>query len=148
MRDALIEAKVGLTAVREAIAATRAQLDAGRQELATIQRRGRMAAEINDQETVRIAAQFEARQSERVSVLERKLAAQESELELAEREVAEMTAQLKTAQAAGGMASAAPRAEPVDAPPADDDLRRTVDRMARESQAERQLNELKRRMGK
>jgi hypothetical protein len=149
MRDAIVEAKVGVSQIRTALDATRGQLEQERSALETVRRRGRLAAGIDDQETVRVAGQFEQRHSERVAVLERKLAAQEAELALAEREVAEMTAQLR-AMAAGvdpSMAAGAPSSAP-EPEPDPDALRREVERAAREAQAQRQLEELKRRMGR
>jgi hypothetical protein len=152
MRDTLIEAKAGIAALRAGTEATRAQLAAERAELATVQRRGRLAAEVQDAETVRVAAQFERRHAERVEVLEQKLTAQEAELELAERELADMMAELRAASAGLGMSDvAAPptgaeRSTGASAP--DADLRRATDRMAHEAAAARQLAELKRRMGR
>jgi hypothetical protein len=146
MRDAIVEAKVGVSQVRAALDATRAQLEHERRELDTVRRRGRLAADIGDQETVRVAAQFEQRHLARVEVLERKLAAQESELALAEREVEEMTAQLRS-MAAGANPTATTVPE-LDAEPDLDALERAAQRAARESAAERQLEELKRRMGR
>src|SRR5215210_307284 len=99
MREALIEARAGVSALRAGVEETRAQLVVERAELTTVQRRRRLAAEIGDAETVRVAEQFERRHTERVSVLERKLSAQEAEVALAERETAEMAAQLKAAAA-------------------------------------------------
>jgi hypothetical protein len=149
MREALVEAKVGVARLRTALETTRAQLAREREELETVQRRGRLAAQINDAETVRVAARFERRHTERVAVLERKLAAQEAELDLAEQEVAEMAAQLK-AMAAGAWPGGAPTVvSPSDEPDATaDSLRREVDRAARDAEAERKLAELKRRMGR
>ncbi|HEX5436297.1 MAG TPA: hypothetical protein VFW98_04010 [Gemmatimonadaceae bacterium] len=154
MREALVEAKVGLDGVKTAIKATTAQLAAERAELETIRRRGRLAAQIHDEETVRVAAQFEQRTAERVAVLERKLEAEQAEQALAESEIAEMTAQYKSAAAgvwpAGtmGTPSAARAGSDADDEAAAAALRRQMDRMAREAAAERSLAELKRRMGK
>jgi hypothetical protein len=154
MREALVDAKVGLSQSRAARDATRAQLERERSELETVRRRGQLAAGINDAETVRLAADFERKHAERVTVLERKLAALEQEVALMERETADMTAQLK--QLAGGGAAPAqgtPEPDPLasDAP-ADvsefDALRRTADRSERDADAERRLADLKRRMGK
>lgn len=151
MREALVEAKVGLAQSRQARDATSAQLDRERGELATVRRRGQLAAAISDAETVRLAAEYERRHSERIVVLERKLIALEQEVELVERETAEMAAQLK--RIAAGVDPAAP-APAADADPLADDLsdfdalRRTADRSAREADAERRLADLKRRMGK
>jgi hypothetical protein len=148
MREALVEAKMGVSQLRTALEATRAQLARERGELETVQRRGRLAAQINDAETVRVAAQFERRHSERIAVLEGKLSAQEAELELAEREVTEMASQLKAMAAGAGPAGASTAAPPDDEPDAADSLRREVDRAARDAEAERKLAELKRRMGR
>jgi hypothetical protein len=153
MREALVDAKVGLSQSRAARDATSAQLERERTELATVQRRGQLAAGINDAETVRLAADFERKHTERVSVLERKLAALEQEVALMERETADMTAQLK--QLAGGGGAPPQSAEEPDPLASDtpdisefDTLRRTADRSERDADAERRLAELKRRMGK
>jgi hypothetical protein len=145
MRDALVEAKVAVASLRAELEETRARLVRERNELATVQRRGRMASEIGDEETVRVATQYEKKHGERIVVLERKLQAQEAELTLAEQEMTEMRLQMKSAGIAAPDLSAASSMPPVD--PADE-LRRTVDRAAREAEAERKLAELKRRMSK
>lgn len=153
MREALVEAKVGLAQSRQARDATSAQLERERTELATVRRRGQLASAINDAETMRLASEFERRHSERIAVLERKHAALEQEVALVERETAEMSAQLK--RIAGGGDPGAPGPRPAaDADPLVDDtsdfdaLRRTADRTARDADAERRLADLKRRMGK
>lgn len=146
MRDALVEAKVAVASLRAELEETRARLVRERSDLATVQRRGRMASEIGDEETVRIAVQYEKKHGERIAVLERKLQAQEAELALAEQEMTEMRAQMRSAGiAAPDLSAAASSMPPVE--PADE-LRRTVDRAAREAEAERKLAELKRRMSK
>lgn len=150
MREAVIEARAGVSALRTDRDATRQQLMLERAELATVQRRGRLAADIGDTETVEIAARFERRHVERITVLERKLAAQEAELALADREAEEMAAQLKAT--ADGVASPAESTASMDSERASGDagseLRRATDRLAHEAQAERQLAELKKRMRK
>ena len=155
MREALVDAKVGLSQSRAARDAASAQLERARTELATVRRRGQLAAGINDAETVTLAAEFERKHSERITVLERKFTALEEEVTLVERETAEMTAQLK--RLTGGVDSAAPSErgaaeEPLDSDRANiselDSLRRTADRSARDADAEARLADLKRRMGK
>lgn len=151
MRDALVEAKVGLSQSRAARNAVAAQLDRERTELATVQRRGQLAAGINDAETVKIAAEYERKHSERVAVLERKHAALEQEVALVERETAEMTAQLKRLTGGSEPAPAASEdeVEPLEADLSElDALRRTADRSARDADADARLADLKRRMGK
>jgi hypothetical protein len=126
-------------------------------ELATVRRRGQLAAGINDGETVRLATEYEGRHTERIAVLEKKLAALEQEVALVERETAEMTAQLKrlTGAGDGGGAPAPDAATPTAGEHSEandlselDSLRRTADRSARDADAERRLADLKRRMGK
>jgi hypothetical protein len=152
MREALVSARVAVRELHDAIAETRRRLGAEREALETARRRGRLAAEIKDQETVRVATEYERRHAERVTVLERKLGAQEAELALAEREVAEMTRQYKAAAAgvteAPGAAAAGAVAPDSTGADADADLKRSIDRSAREAEAARMLEELKRRMGR
>jgi hypothetical protein len=98
LREALLEAKVGLATMRDALAATERELAAERQHLAAAERRGRLAAELPDPETVALAERFGLRHRERVAVLERKLVVQRDELVLAEREVVEMMAEYRAAR--------------------------------------------------
>lgn len=155
MREALVDVKVGLSQSRAARDAASVQLERERTELATVRRRGQLAAGINDAETVRLAAEYERKHSERIVVLERKLGALEQEVALVERETAEMTAQLK--RLTGGVDSGPPPAgdaadDVLEADRANiselDSLRRTADRSARDADAEARLADLKRRMGK
>lgn len=147
MRDALVEARMGVSRLRDALHDTRALLERERAELATVRRRGQLAATIDDAETVSVAARFERRHTERIAVLERKAAAQEAELVLAEGELGEMNGQFRSMQAAGGPSVSPPPSAEEDVGPDPDSLRREMDRAAREAAAERQLSELKRRMG-
>lgn len=158
MRDALVEAKVGVSQVRAALDKTRAQLEHERADVETALRRGRMAADIHDDETARVAERYAAKHTERVGMLERKLEAQTSELALAEQELAEMTDQFH-AMAGGGSSSAGAGSAPAAAASGPDSpdaalesdlagLERAADRSAREADAERRLEELKRRMGR
>jgi hypothetical protein len=157
MREALVDAKVGLSQSRAARDAVLAQLERERTELATVRRRGQLAAGISDGETMRLAAEYERRHSERITVLETKLSALEQEVALAERETAEMTAQLKQLTGMGDTGAppapeesshgAGEKTEASDLSELDA-LRRTADRSARDADAERRLADLKRRMGK
>jgi hypothetical protein len=152
MRDALVQAKVGLADLRQGVERTRARLAAERAELDTVRRRGKLAADIDDRETVNVAGQYERKHSDRVVVFEKKLAAQEEELALAEHEIDEMTAQLRAAYVGVVPPDVAPpptMSDPVEqARDETDTLRRDIERTAREAAAQRQLDELKRRMGK
>ncbi len=98
LREALLEAKVGVSTMRSALAATERELIRERQQLADAERRGRLASELPDSETVSVAERFAARHRERVGVLERKLIVQREELLLAEREVADMLNEYRAAR--------------------------------------------------
>jgi hypothetical protein len=156
MREAVIEARVAVGKMRDGVRVTEAELAHERQHLRDAERRGRLAGEIGDTETVAVAQRFVAKHGERVAVLEKKLAAQQEEALLAEREVAEMTDQLKLAErdriareASGHVAAA--RAGMGEAPGPDADLDAAtsrLDRAAREAAAAEQLAALKRKMGR
>lgn len=160
MHEAVVDAKVAVRGMREALARTEQELALERQALADAERRGRLAAEIQDQETVEVAGRFVAKHGERAGVLERKVAAQREELALAERELVEMEEQLRRAvhgrpgvegqratdqawrdlQAAGG---ARPGTDLHD-----ELLRSELDHAARDAAAQRQLEELKKKIRK
>ena len=99
LREALLEAKVGVSTMRSALASTERELALERSHLADAERRGRLAAEVPDPETVAVAERFVVRHRERVSVLERKLVVQRDELVLVEREVVDMLNEYRTARA-------------------------------------------------
>jgi len=160
MREAVVEAKVAVQDMRAAVARTEAELALERQRLADAERRGRLAGEIQDQETVAVAQRFAAKHRERVGVLERKQAAQKEELGLAERDLAEMQRQLRSAdqgspdvrssrsteeawrdlQAAGGSRPGMDLRDEL--------LKSEMDRARREAAADQQLEELKKKMRK
>jgi hypothetical protein len=154
MREAVVDAKVAVAEIQEAITRTERELGLERQRLADAERRGRLAGEIQDQETVAVAERFAAKHRERLGVLERKLVAQREELALAQRELDEMQTQLKSAAAAQPSTETAWRdlqeaggaREGTDL--RDELLKADMDRAAREDAAARQLEELKKKMRK
>jgi hypothetical protein len=154
MREAVVDAKVAVQEIQEAVARTERELAAERQRLADAERRGRLAGEIQDQETVAVAKRFAAKHGERIGVLERKLAAEREELALTQRELDDMQAQLKAAGTAQPSTEKAWRdleeaggaREGTDI--RDELLKSDMDRAAREAAAARQLEELKKKMGK
>lgn len=164
MREAVIEAGAAVQELREGLGRTERELAVERQRTADAERRGRLAAEIQDGETVDVAQRFAAKHRERVSMLERKLAAQRDELALAERDRAEMQADLARAerdQPATEAERSAARAwrelraaggEGVGGPPETDPqgdlLRADLDAAARDAAVERQLREIKKRVKK
>jgi len=152
MRDALVEAKIAVGQSRSARDGAAVQLMHERTELATVRRRGELAAQIGDAETVAVAARYEKKHAERVEMLERKLAALETEFALGERELDEMSAQYKE-MAASARAPSAPSAPAAQAGLDDRDtehnaLRREAERAERAADADRRLEELKKKMGR
>ena len=157
MKQTLVQARMGLDDLRGGITQTRQRLASEQAELETVRRRKGLAAGIADTETVALAEKYEVLHAERTEVLTRKLSAQEAELAMVEREVAEMTAALKSAMAGGegALSSSAERAKVEEMVNGGANVAQEIDalgrasaRSAREAEADRQLAELKRRMGK
>src|SRR3989442_624999 len=98
MREAVVEAKLAVGETRDAVARTERDLTQERQRLADAERRGRLASEIQDRETVEVAQRFAAKHRGRAEVLAKKLAALQGELALYERELGDMQAQLGRAE--------------------------------------------------
>jgi hypothetical protein len=155
LREALVEARLGITEMRRALVSAEAELQSERKQLADAERRGRLAAAVADAETVAVAERFAVRHRERILVLERKVVVQRDELALTEREVQEMTAQWRSASQGG------PRSESLDAAWRDleaaggsrstdepDRMAADLDRRKREETVEAQLAYLKRKMRK
>jgi hypothetical protein len=94
----LLEAKVGVSTMRNALAVTERELASERRQMADAERRGRLASEVPDPETVALAERFAQRHRDRIVVLERKLVVQRDELVLAEREVADMLGEYRSAR--------------------------------------------------
>jgi hypothetical protein len=151
LREALVEARAGLVTLREALAASERELAGERKQLADAERRGRLAAELPDPETVAVAERFVARHRERVTLLERKLVVQRDELVLMEREVEEMSAQLKSGAGPSDSIRAAWRdleAAGGSVPTDEERLAHEADRRRRDQAVEAQLEYLKRKLGR
>ncbi|MGH7754095.1 MAG: hypothetical protein ACREN5_14915 [Gemmatimonadales bacterium] len=160
MQEAVVEARLSVDAMRRGLAQTSGELALERQRLADAERRGRLAGEIQDAETVRVALQFTERHRERVLVLEKKLAVQHEELGLAERELEEMKGQLKSAVQDRPATEAGRAAEQAwrdlqraggtrpDLDLEGELLKAQMNRRALEAEADEQLKALKKKMGK
>src|SRR3989442_3682461 len=98
MREAVVEAKVAVRELGEGVVRTEAELAAERQRLADAERRGRLAAEIQDRETVDVAARLAAKHPEPGGVLQRKDAAQRDRPGLTQPRLTGMQAQLLRAE--------------------------------------------------
>lgn len=153
MRDALIEAKVGLTRMNEAISISERELALERKQLEDAERRGRLASAVPDQETVRVAEMFAARHRERIEVLVRKITVQRDELILAQREIEEMAIEVR--KASSGETSSSIHAawrdlEAAGATRPDDGerARADADRRRLDEAIEAQLAYLKKKLGK
>lgn len=153
LREALLEAKVGLTTMREALTASERELEAERKLLEDAERRGRLAATVPDAETVALAERFAERHRSRIEVLTRKIAVQHDELALAQREIEEMSNQYRAA--AGGRRSNSVEAAWRDLesaggtrPNPDDRLQHEVDQQRLQEAIEAQLAYLKKKMGR
>lgn len=161
MREAIVEARTALAAMRKGIAQVEHELAAERRALADAERRGGLAAGIDDRETMQVADRFAAKHRERIAILEQKLTAQHAELALAEREVAEMKDEyvafersLPASEAARNVNAAWRDLEAagVGRPGTETEderrLQAELDRVARQAQADAQLEALKKKMGK
>jgi hypothetical protein len=149
----VLEARLGVRAMQDALAATATELAAERQQLEDAERRGKLAAMVPDPETVRIAERYAGRHRERAVILERKLAVQREELALAQRELADMTSEAKraTADHPSETISAAWRdleSAGATRPDEHDRMQAEADRQRREHAVEAQLAYLKRKLGK
>jgi hypothetical protein len=153
LREALLEAKLGVGTMHEALAGSERELASERRQLEDAERRGRLAAAVPDPETVTIAERYAARHRERAAVLERRIAVQREELVLAEREVVEMTAQVRSAgssTASESIAAAWRDLGSAGAARPDEQERQQADaeQQRREQAIEAQLAYLKRKLGK
>ncbi len=138
LRDVLVTWKVGLGEMRDALATSERDLAAARQDAGTYERRGKLAADIGDAETVRVADEFTAKARERVDLLERKVLVQRDELAIAERDYAE--ARRRFDAAARGV-------PPVDESAAEaDPAAAQLDQHARDAAVDAQLAALKKKL--
>lgn len=131
MRDEVADAKVRIRELEDQI--TRADAEAAREkgEASTARRRGKLAADIDDAETVQLAQQYAVRHEERRRILEQKSAALRQELVIRQKEVEEMLAKVKEAQAKRDtLAATSGRSGARESLGAADDLFSELDRMA------------------
>lgn len=147
LHRAAVEGRAAVLQIRDAVTRTERELAAERKQLDDARRRGTLAADVGDTETVEVAERFVARHVERVAMLEQKLGAQQSELGITERDVDEVVQRLRELELRAGVPSEGSRVQP---PPEVDDsaLGAALDRAGREAEAEARLRELKNRMGR
>jgi hypothetical protein len=159
MKTTLVQATMGVDDLRSSHRMLEKKLEIERKELDTVRRRRELAQGINDAETVSVAERFEKQHAEKVALMEEKLAIQTRELELAEREVTEMKAEIRAAMAGSpGMPASSLEGDALDDPLTDptaaqtnaeiDALARSRARADRDAEADKRLEELKKKMGK
>ncbi len=158
LHAALLETKVAVATMRDALVATDRALQAEQTQLADAERRGQLAAQLPDPETQQVAEQFAVRHRERVVVLAKKLAVQRDELSLAERDLEQLSAAYREARAGGEGRTpnqeAAWRdleAAGASRPETDlqsDLLKHQLDRQRLDAAVEAQLDHLKKKLGK
>ncbi len=148
LREALVDFKVALDQMRQADGVTEKELELARRNLVDYERRGRLAAEIDDAETVRVAEEFTTRARQRVDLLERKVLVQRDEVHIAEREYEATRERYQRASHGLPLETSTPAdlsgdaADPT-APSLDDPL---LDKRAREAAVEAQLELLKKKL--
>ncbi len=158
MKSTLVQATMGVDDLRNALSFSRRKLEVEQRELATVRRRKELAVGIKDAETVTVAERFERQHEEKLRVLEEKIDVQTRELDMAEREIQEMKMEIRKAMAGAGVSGSVSDAGPEEDPladPADTRAREELDALARAharadraADADRRLEELKRKMGK
>jgi hypothetical protein len=147
LRAALIDFKVGIGQLRDALARSERDLATARREAGDYARRRELAGAIDDQETVRIADEYTTKARERVDLLERKVIVQRDELAMAEREY-EVTRQRFQAASRGLPLEAPAPAEGSAGADALSSLDQTMmDHRAKEAAVEAQLAHLKKKLG-
>ena len=145
LRAALVEFKVGITQLREALARTERDLEAARRDASDYARRRQLAGDIDDQETVRIADEFTARAQERVDLLERKVIVQRDELAIAEREYETTRQRFQAASRGLPLDTGSAAGSGPDGVSAGDQA--MMDHRAKEAAVEAQLAHLKKKLG-
>ncbi|MHB1326947.1 MAG: hypothetical protein ACYC2K_01980 [Gemmatimonadales bacterium] len=166
LHDALVDLKVGLKELTDALDRTGRELSAEQEHLTAALRRGQLAADISDAETATLAREYADRHRQRIALLERKQAVQQDELAIAQQEYDTLSDRYRATRRgmpdpgarstgaddaglgdleSGGEDSAGERA--VD-PEAASLLKARLDRQQAESVVNAQLEMLKRKMGK
>lgn len=145
--DAMVELKAAIVGLREGLVRTDRELAVERQQLDAAERRGRLAHQVPDQETVELAAIWAGKHRERVEILERKRLVQLDELAYAERQLAEMGEAYRAARM-GVPGGPGPGPAVAGEEPAAPDLDRQLDRQAQESLVQQQLAHLKKKLGR
>lgn len=137
MRAEVVDAQAAIRELEMLITRAGAEAEREKAEAATARRRGKLAADIGDDETAGVAIQYAEKREERQRVLEQKAAAMRAELAIRVKEVDEMLAKVKEAQGKRDSLSATTgRTGARESLHAADDLFSELDRMAEKIGAE------------
>lgn len=98
MRSEIVDEKAQVSGLEEQVDKTRAEMERLAGEVATARRREKMAADIEDEETAKLARTFAEKAEDHRDVLGKKLAALEEELTFRRGTVEEMMAQFHEAK--------------------------------------------------
>lgn len=98
MKNEIADEKAQVAGLEDQLEKARGQIERLEKEAATARRRGEMAQEIDDEETVKLAAEYATKAEAHRIVLEKKAAALQEELEFRERTVEEMFARFNEAR--------------------------------------------------
>ena len=148
LNAALVDFKVAAKESRESLAAAERELTLETQQLSNAERRGRLAQEIGDSETARIAGEYAARHRERAGILERKIAVIRDEIAYVEREYQALATQYQAARQGLGMSGGSLAPEPVVSDREFEMLKAKADREATEAAVQAQLQHLKKKLNK
>jgi hypothetical protein len=133
MKDELASEKAQVSGLEDQITKTIEHVERLSGEVATARRREEMAREIDDNETVKLAALFATKAEGYIAVLQRKRTALEEELVFRARTVEEMYAQFNAArEKRDSLTSTTGRTDARESLSAADDLFAQFDRMAEE----------------
>jgi multidrug resistance efflux pump len=148
LNAALVDFKVAASESRKSLVGAERELASETQQLSDAERRGRLAGEIGDVETARIAGEFAARHRERGGILERKIAVIREEIAYVEREYQALAAQYQSARQGLGTSGSSPAPEPALSDREFDLLKARADREATEAAVQAQLQHLKKKLNK
>lgn len=146
LHAALVEFKIVIGTHREALVKAERELAEERRQEADADRRGRLAADIGDAETVRIATEYTARHRERVLLLTRKVEVVKDELAYAEREYEVLAGRYQAARQGVGSTGAPSVTDPADREL--EAMKAKADREASQQAVQAQLEMLKKKLGK
>ena len=148
LNAALVDFKVATAESRQSLTVAERELAVETLQLSDAERRGRLAEEIGDSETARIAGDFAVRHRERAGILERKVAVIRDEIIYLEREYQALALQYQSARQGLGGSGASPAPESVFSDRDFDLLKAKADREASEAAVQAQLQHLKKKLNK